>query len=643
MATLALTGTVVSLQQTLVLPLLPDLPGLLNTTADNASWLVTATLLFGAVSIPTVTRLADMFGKKRMMMVALAIMVFGSVLGAVRTDLIPIIIARALQGVGLSLIPVGIAILRDELPRDRMPLGVALMSASLAIGSGAGLPLSGLIAAHLDWHAIFWVTGVVGTVVLAAVRQVIRESPVKTGGTFDYRGAIIGTVALTAVMLALSKGAHWGWTSGITLTFAGAGTALLIAWVPLELRVRNPLVNVRIAARPAVLLANVASLLLGFAMFANMLVTTQLLQLPVSSGYGLGYDIVNTGLWMAPIALVFGAMAPVSAKILRRYGPVATLLAGTLVMAGSYTARVYLSADLRQIVAGSVLVAAGTSMTYAALPTLIMRAVPLTESASANGLNTLLRYIGTALSSAVMAAVATMSTIRVADEVFPGFHAFTVVFWVSAAACLITAIIALAMIRLRETPEENSEDLGTSGPPHEAVVGGKVINRSKRPIGHAVVTVFTQSADHVDWSQVDSAGHFAVAVPGPGRYLLVTAADGWTPDSRLVDIDSDGRIDAIVLAERLTMAGTVVDGSGPVNGAHVVLTRQTGEAVATTRTGAIGDYRLPLPQNGRYIITAFTHSSSAARAITIWGSARRFDLELLEPSAHVRTDTVSAR
>ncbi|MEV0111165.1 MFS transporter [Nocardia sp. NPDC050799] len=123
MATLALTGTVVSLQQTLVLPLLPDLPGLLNTTADNASWLVTATLLFGAVSMPTVTRLADMFGKKRMMMVALAIMVLGSVLGAVSTDLILIIIARALQGVGLSLMTVGIAILRDELPRDRVAPG----------------------------------------------------------------------------------------------------------------------------------------------------------------------------------------------------------------------------------------------------------------------------------------------------------------------------------------------------------------------------------------------------------------------------------------------------------------------------------------------------------------------------------------
>lgn len=647
MATLALTGTVVSLQQTLVLPLLPELPGLLNTTADNASWLVTATLLFGAVSIPTVTRLADMFGKKRMMMVALAIMVLGSVLGAVSTELMLIIIARALQGVGLSLIPVGIAILRDELPRDRMPLGVALMSASLAIGSGAGLPLSGLIAAHLDWHAIFWVTGVVGVVVLVAVWRVIRESPVKTGGSFDYRGAIIGSVALTAVMLALSKGAHWGWTSGTTLAIAGAGAALLIAWVPLELRVRNPLVNVRIATRPAVLLANAASLLLGFAMFANMLVTTQLLQLPVSSGFGLGYDILHTGLWMAPIALVFGAMAPVSAKIIRRYGPAATLLTGTLVMASSYVGRVFLSHNLWQIVIGSVLVAAGTSMTYAALPTLIMRAVPLTESASANGLNTLLRYIGTSLSSSVMAAVATMSTIRVADQVFPSFEAFTVLFWISAGACFITAIIALAMTKLRETPDENIEDLDTSEHSHGAVAGGKVLNRSERPIGHAVVTVFTPSADHVDWSQVDSTGHFSVAVPGPGRYLLVTAADGWTPDSRLVDIDTGGRIDAIVLKERLMMGGTVADASGPVPGANVVLTRQTGEAVGATETGVIGDYQLPLPQNGRYILTAFTGTSSTAQAITIWGSARHFDIELGEPATRMpatpHSDRVAAR
>ena len=628
-ATLALTGTVVSLQQTLVLPLLPDLPELLGTTADNVSWLVTATLLFGAISIPTVTRLADMFGKKRMMMVALAAMVLGSALGALSTDLALVITARAMQGVGLSLVPVGIAIMRDELPRERVPLGVALMSASLAIGSGAGLPLSGLIAAHLDWHAIFWVTGVVGMVVLAAVWRVIDESPVQTGGSFDYRGAIVGTVALTAVMLAVSKGAHWGWTSRLTIALAAAGVLLLIVWVPMELRVRNPLVNVRVAARPPVFLVNLASLLLGFAMFANMLVTPQLLQLPVSSGYGLGFDVLSTGLWMAPIGLIFGVTAPVSAVLIRRYGPQMTLLAGAMIMAGSYVARVYLSDSVWQIVTGAVLVGAGTSMTYAALPTLIMRAVPVTESASANGLNTLLRYIGTSTASAVMAAVTTMSVQRVADDVFPSFGALLLVFWLAAAASLTAGLIALSILGLREAQEESPEQPGRI---RAAVARGRVLSKSERPIRRAVVTVLTQSGDQVDWSQVDSAGDFSVAIPGSGRYLVVTAAEGWTPDSRLADLVAEANMGTIILNERLTITGTVTDPRGPLAGAVVVLTRQSGETVGTAKTGPAGSYEMPLPPNGRYILTAFTHISTVARAVTVWGGSRVDDLELNEPT-----------
>src|SRR5699024_6314844 len=146
MATLALSGTVMSLQQTIVVPLLPDFPRLLETTADNASWLVTATLLTGAVATPVVSRLADMYGKRIMMMVTLAIMVLGSLIGALSgTSLELAVLARALQGVGMALVPVGIATMRDELPPHRVPLGVALMSATLAIGAGAGLPLSGLM------------------------------------------------------------------------------------------------------------------------------------------------------------------------------------------------------------------------------------------------------------------------------------------------------------------------------------------------------------------------------------------------------------------------------------------------------------------------------------------------------------------
>lgn len=624
-ATLALCGTVVSLQQTLVLPLLPDFPRLLGTTVDNASWLVTATLLTGAVAIPTISRLADMFGKKRMMILALSVMVAGSLLGAFSEAMPFLIVARAMQGVGMALVPVGIAIMRDELPRDRVPLGVALMSATLAIGAGAGLPLSGFIAEHADWHLIFMVTGVVGAVMLAAVAVVLSESPVKTRGSFDYPGALLLSAALTAVLLALSKGGQWGWTSRPTLLLAVTGAVLLAVWVPLELRMRNPLVDVRVAARPAVLIVNIASILAGFAMFANMLVTTQLLQLPPATGYGLGLDVLHTGLWMAPSAVVFGLLAPVSAAVTRRFGPQTTLLVGALVMAVSYVARVFLSHELWQIVAGSIFVAAGTSMVFAAMPVLIIRAVPVTETASANGLNMLLRSIGTSTSSAAMAAVATIGLVRVGEELFPGYQALATVFWIAAATSLLAGLLVVPLFRLRERADETAE----AGHMHDAVVRGRVESSTGRPVRSAVVTLLTPSGEQVDWSQVDPAGDFSLAIPEEGRYVVVAAAEGWTPRAQVADLVAEAEIGPIVLPERLTLAGTVTCPSGPVGDAVLMLTKQSGEAVASAGTGPDGRYEMPLPPNGRYVLTVVTPAAlTRARALTLWGAARTIDFEL---------------
>ena len=622
--TLALCGTTVSLQQTLVLPLLPDFPRLLGTTVDNAAWLVTATLLTGAVAIPTISRLADMYGKKRMMIVALGVMVLGSLLGALSEALPFVITARAMQGVGMALVPIGIAIMRDELPRDRVPLGVALMSATLAIGAGVGLPLAGLITEHLDWHSIFWVTGVAGGVMLVAVVLVLSESPVRTRGTFDFRGALLLSAALTALLLTLSKGGHWGWTSPRTLTLAVVAVLVLLAWAPLELRTRSPLVDIRVAARPAVLLVNIASVLTGFAMFANMLVTTQLLQLPESTGFGLGLDVLHTGLWMAPSALVFGAMAPFSAAITRRFGPQTTLLVGALGMSAAYAARGAYSHELWQIVSGSMLVGVGTSMTFAAMPTLIMRAVPVTETASANGLNTLLRSVGTSSSSAAVAAVASFGVVRVGGEAFPSFTSLMAMFWLSAGMSLVAGLLAVPMFRMREYAEEPESDVAL----RDTVVHGRVTGSSGRPVRTAVVTLLTPEGDQVDWSQVDSVGDFSVAITGPGRYLVVTAAEGWTPCSQLADLTAETKIGPIMLSERLTLSGTVHGPSGPVDEAVVALTRQTGEVVRSTRTDPDGRYEMPLPQNGRYVLTAVTSAATAARAVTVWGAKQVVDLEV---------------
>ncbi|NKS65791.1 MFS transporter [Rhodococcus hoagii] len=120
-AILAICGTVMTLQQTMILPVLPALPGLLRVSAGSASWLVTATLVTGAVVTPLIGRLADMFGKKRMIMLTLTVVVVGSAMGGLFTALPVLVVARILQGCGLALVPVAIATMRDVLPAERVP------------------------------------------------------------------------------------------------------------------------------------------------------------------------------------------------------------------------------------------------------------------------------------------------------------------------------------------------------------------------------------------------------------------------------------------------------------------------------------------------------------------------------------------
>ncbi len=631
-AMLSCCGIVVSLQQTLLLPLLPDLPRLLDTSADTASWLVTATLLSGAIATPTVSRLADMYGKRRMMIASLAVAVLGSLLGALSEALPLLIGARALQGVGVALVPVAIAIMRDELPRDQVPLGVALMSATLAIGAGVGLPLSGLIAEHMDWHAFFWLTGLVGAVLIAGVVAYVPESPVRTSGSFDLRGTVLLSGALTAVLLALSKGGQWGWASPVTVVLMVAGLAILGLWVPLQLRTPRPLVDIRVAARKAVVLVNVASVFVGFSMFANMLVTIQLLQMPVETGYGLGLGILPAGLCMVPNAVAFGLVAPVSAWVTRRFGPQTALISGAALMTVSYVWRTFYSADLAQIVTGSVLVGVGTAMVYGTLPILIMRAVPVTETASANGLNVLLRSLGTSTVSAVTAAITTASAVTIGGLTVATFDALMLVLWLAAATALCTTLLGLPMLRMREYAEE-ADRSGAENTVRARIVRGQVVTSKGKPIRSAVVTVLTPDGQAVDWGQADAEGRFTAAVPQRADYLVVTAADGWRPRSRVMTLDSDAPLPPIVLRDRLTLSGVIRDVNGePYVDSLIVLTRHSGELIASTRTDHEGRYRVPRPDNGRYVLTALSSEEAlGARTLTVWEEARDFDLVLGTP------------
>ncbi|WP_043729258.1 MFS transporter [Streptomyces zinciresistens] len=441
-AVLAFAGIVVSLMQTLVIPIVPELPKLLDAPASDTAWAVTATLLAAAVATPVMGRLGDMYGKRRMLLVSVVMLIGGSVVCALSDSLIPMIAGRVLQGLASGVIPLGISIMRDELPADRLGSATALMSASLGIGGALGLPAAAVIADNFDWHVLFWTSAVMGVLALVCVVLFVPESAVRTGGRFDLVGAVGLAAGLVCLLLAISKGADWGWTGGTTLGLFAAAVLILLAWGWWELRTGEPLVDLRTTARRQVLVTNLASIAVGFAMFAMSLVLPQLLQLPAQTGYGLGKSMLVAGLCLAPSGLVMMATAPVSAAVSRARGPKVTLMIGVLIVAVGYGLNIVLMSQVWHFILIACIIGAGIGFAYGSMPALIMGAVPPSETAAANSLNTLMRSLGTSTASAVAGVILAQMTTDLGGYALPSENAFKVVLAVGAGAALLAFVVA---------------------------------------------------------------------------------------------------------------------------------------------------------------------------------------------------------
>lgn len=442
---LAFAGIVAAITQTLVVPLIAELPKLLDTSASNASWVITATLLAAAVTTPVAGRLGDMYGKRRMLLTSLIPLIAGSVVCALSSSVVPMIAGRGLQGLGMGVVPLGISLLRDVVPAEKLGSSIAIMSASMGVGGALGLPFAAAIAENSSWRVLFWVVAALALAVGALIRAFVpgdRENNA-TGG-FDLLGAIGLGSALICLLLAVSKGADWGWGSGTTLGLIAAAVIVLLVWGWWELRISDPLVDLRVTARPQVLMTNAASILVGFAMYAQSLVVPQLLQLPEATGYGLGQSMLAMGLWMAPAGLMMMVMSPIGAKLSAAKGPKVTLAVGSLIIGIGYGISLPLisSGSTWSLLAVTIVCNTGVGFAYGAMPALIMGAVPQSETASANSFNTLMRSIGSSVSAAVIGVVLAQLTTDFGGYALPSENGFRIAMLIGCGVGLAAAVVA---------------------------------------------------------------------------------------------------------------------------------------------------------------------------------------------------------
>jgi predicted MFS family arabinose efflux permease len=441
---LILTTAVVSIISSLGAPLLVTVAQDFHTSISTAQWSLTVTLITGAVASPVLGRLGDGRRRRETIIVSLALVTVGGVLTAVAPGFAVLLVGRAFQGVGLGLVPLTMAAARSELPREKVAPMIAVLSVATGAAAGLGYAISGLLAQSWGLRGAYWFGTIVCAFALVGVAAVM-PSPAQAGRArrLDWIGSVLFAVALVAVMIGLAEGSGWGWGSPRVIALLACGIALLAVWSLQQLRGNPaPLVELRLLRHPAVLAADACAFLLIMAMYMDLSVVTEFVQSPRADGFGFSASAGVAGLVLIPLAVLLLGASRMLPALVRWAGAPAVLAAGCLIaVVGSAFFALFHGALWEAFVMMGIL-GLGLGITFAAIPGLIVQAAPAGETGSAMGFYQVVRWVGSAVGSALVASVLAAHATPAGH---PAVGGYTTTLWISVVICAIGAVLTYVL------------------------------------------------------------------------------------------------------------------------------------------------------------------------------------------------------
>ncbi|GGI08287.1 MFS transporter [Isoptericola cucumis] len=429
-----------SLMQTLVVPALPTLGRELGATAQGTGWILTAFLLAGAVLAPVVGNLGDRFGHRRVLLATILVFAAATLAAAAAPSLGVLLAARVVQGVSTATFPLALALARQVLAGPRLAAAFGWIPGMIGLGAGAALVVGGVVVDALSWRWLFVLGAVLilGSAVLVAAWVPRGGAPAVQRRT-DWPGIALLAGGLVGVLLAVSQGGTWGWTSARTLGAGVAGLVLLALLVLVELRSPAPVVDVRTFRHGPIVLVSLLTVAVGFVPYVCYVALPLLMQAPAATGYGHGMSVTVSGLAMLPSAvLVFlgGRTTPV---LVRRVGAGRTGAVAAAVMAlGAAGLALWPATPWAVVVAFSVL-GLGNGIGYAICAQLVVMSSPATETGAATGLNSVVRTVGSAAAAPVVTAL--LAAAGSAEPV----GGYAAAFWVATAVSVVGVAVALVL------------------------------------------------------------------------------------------------------------------------------------------------------------------------------------------------------
>ena len=437
---------------------LPSIQLDLGFSQENLQWVISAYALFFGGFLLLGGRMADLLGRRRIFMFGTIVFTLGSLLCGFAWSEASLIGARALQGFGAAMLtPAALSILVAMFAEGReRNIALGAWGAVGGVGAAAGVLFGGILTEYLSWEWIFFVNVPVGVAALILTPFLLSESLDKHGQGFDVIGALLITSALVLVVLGITQGQAWGWTSGKTIAVFVASAILHVAFLIWEQRQRDPLVPLSIFVRLRTLTAaNVVGFILGTALFAMFLMLTLYMQ------QVLGFSPLETGVGYLAVAGTAIIWANVAAAAVTRVGVKPALVFGMSMMTLGLLYFTQVSPDgtyWRDLFPGFLIVGLGMPFAFVPVTIAAVAGTKPQEAGLASGLINTSQQIGGAVGIAILSTIAVSTT---SDAVATGTatsvaltDGFAAAFWAGAAIAFAGVLVSLFFVNSRELEQQ---------------------------------------------------------------------------------------------------------------------------------------------------------------------------------------------
>lgn len=496
LAILSCIATMVMYAETMLIPAIPDLIRDFHVSYSMSSWILTAYLVSGAVMTPIAGKLSDIYGRKKILLSIMVIYAIGVCLAGFATNISSMIVARAIQGIGMSMFPIAFGIVREKFPREKISIGQGIITSMFASGAVIGLAVGGIIIEDYGWRTTFFTIIPVVIILLLIIRRFIfvndednlvlqqqeqRQSKVRERNNdkinanpnsinknlsnyIDIKGAIALAVTVISFLLVLTfvetsvgigdntpniQGANNNsdYSSQVLIPLVTLGVVSLILFIIIEKRVRNPLVDLKLMLNRSILPANLIIMFIGMSMFMVFQTVPILVRNPGPIGFG--EDAISTGKIQLPFALVLLIFGPTSGFIISKWGSLKPIISGTIITTAGFTGLLLFHSTEILVSANLAILSTGLSLTSVGAMNVIILATPRQFTGISLGMTLLMRIIGAAIGPALagmyMQTHQSLLNIDGVLQYFPSAASYNLIFLSAVVFSIVSIVLAIIL------------------------------------------------------------------------------------------------------------------------------------------------------------------------------------------------------